>query len=628
MAQALAHRGPDDAGVYVDPSTGRCGLAHRRLAIIDLPSGAQPMSNENGTVWISYNGECYNYLELRRNLQAQGHQFKTASDTEVIVHLYEQYGSACVDHMRGMFAFALWDQAKQQLFLARDRMGQKPLYYGACAGRFVFASEPKAIVNQDWFERRANLATIGQYLLMGYIPGPESAFAGLLQLPPAHRLTVSAKNWRQPTPQRYWEIPPEPTYTGSFSDAAENIQAELTEATRLRLVSDVPLGGFLSGGIDSTTIVGLMSGLQTTPVITCSIGFESRLYNELPFARQAAERFNCNHSDHIASPDSFELVDKLSGIYDEPFADSSALPTYLLSQMARSKMTVALTGDGGDECFGGYDRYRALRLAEWVGKNRLLRWLAQRGIWNRLSRGEHHTRTHALARFLPGVSLPTAERYLKWLAVFDPALLTELLAGPISTVSGYPDPGRGPMARFFDNPAGDVPANGLPDHAGELSDHTADQASRAMLADGALYLPGDLNAKIDRASMAVGLELRCPFQDHKVVELAYSLPTDWRCGWRRGKRLLRAAFADLLPGNIARRPKMGFGVPVGQWLRGPLRPLFVDVVLSRRALERGMFAPAVIENLLAENDQGHSDHGGRLWSLLMLELWHRRYIDR
>lgn len=621
MSSALAHRGPDDAGVYIDPSTGRCGLAHRRLAIIDLPGGAQPMSNEDGTVWISYNGECYNYLELRRNLQAQGHRFKTASDTEVIVHLYEQYGSGCVDHMRGMFAFALWDQQKQELFLARDRMGQKPLYYGACAGRFVFASEPKAIVKLDWFQRRANLATIGQYLLLGYVPGPESAFEGLLQLPPAHWLTVSAENWRRPTPQRYWAIPPEPTFTGSFSDAVENIHAELTEATRLRLVSDVPLGAFLSGGLDSTTIVGLMSGLQTTPVITCSIGFESRLYNELPFARQAAERFNCNHNEQIVSADSFESVDQLSAIYDEPFADSSALPTYLLSQVARSKMTVALTGDGGDECFGGYDRYRALRLAQWAGKHRVLRWLAQRGIWQRLSSGEHHSPTHALARFLPGVSLPAAERYLKWVAVFDPALLTELLAGPISPVSGCPAAGGGPMARFFDSPTGDFPAGGL-------SGPAADQAGRAMLADGALYLPGDLNAKIDRAGMAVGLELRCAFQDHKVVELAYSLPTDWRCGWRRGKRLLRAAFADLLPANIARRPKMGFAVPVGQWFRGPLRQLFVDVVLSRRALERGLLVPAAIENLLAEHHRGHTDHGARLWSLMMLELWHRRYIDR
>ncbi|MCH9021430.1 MAG: asparagine synthase (glutamine-hydrolyzing) [Planctomycetes bacterium] len=605
MAAVLAHRGPDDSGVYLDPQ-GHCGLANRRLAVIDIKGGHQPLSNEDQTLWITYNGQCYNFEQLRKDLIAQGHRFQTRCDTEVIVHLYEQYGPDCVNHIRGMFAFAIWDTKKKQLFLARDRMGQKPLYYGFYRGRLVFASQCNAILQSDRFPRRPDHAAISQYLLLQYVPFPASGFKDIHQLPPAHVMTIDASNIEQPKAKRYWSLGQAAPFRGTFTQAKEQLHSELTEATRLRLISDVPLGAFLSGGIDSTIIVGLMSQFENDPIKACTIGFTEKKYNELPDARLVAKRYNCDHKVSIVQADCHETIDELTTFYDEPFADSSALPTFLLSQLARKHVTVALTGDGGDECFGGYDRYRALNWAQRIQRSKILNQLLRCGCWKNIRASEHRSRRRRLQRFMTAASMPIDRCYLKWLSVFDPDMLTELLRKENFTDRVEAN-GWNTLAAYFKKPN--------------------DPAGQAMIADGSTYLPGDLNTKADRASMAVGLELRSPFQDHKVVELAYSLPTRWRVNGLTNKYILRKTFRSLIPPPLRRRPKRGFGVPMGRWFRHELRERFIDTVLSRRALERGYFNQQAIENLLAENDQRRQDHGHRLWSLLMLELWHRKYID-
>ena len=621
MAGVLVHRGPDDQGIYLDPDNSICGLAHRRLSIIDIEGGHQPLCNEDESIWITYNGECYNFQELRKNLIAAGHQFKTKSDTEVIVHLYEEYGSKCVDHLRGMFALAIWDRNKRELFLARDRMGQKPLYYAIHNGRFLFASECKAILQVEGFPRNPDPQSILEYLLLQYVPYPRSGFAEIQQLSPAHTLSINETNFTNPTPQQYWSIPAVPTFTGDINQAAEKLREVLAESVKLRMISDVPLGAFLSGGLDSTIIVGLMSRLSGQPIQTYSIGFEEELYNELGFARQASARFGCDHYERTVRPDCADTMEKLSYYYDEPFADCSALPTYHLSHVTRNKVTVALSGDGGDECFGGYDRYRAMYLVEKVRRSRLLGFLARRRFWHRLAAAEHHGRLHRLQRLLSVVDLPASQGYLKWLAVFDPDLISEIIVPRLSPPSSQTRLAAPPGGLWHTLDFCFAETEGFAGTTDRLM-------GQAMWADGLHYLPGDINAKVDRASMSIGLEVRSPFQDHKVVELAYSLPTAWRHNGKLSKIILRQTYADLLPADIARRGKMGFGVPVGRWFRQELRDLFCDTVLSGRALQRGYFRRDVIDRLFRENERKQADHGHRLWSLLMLELWHRRYIDK
>ena len=517
MAAVLAHRGPDDSGIYLDPQ-GQCGLANRRLAVIDIAGGHQPLCNEDKTLWITYNGQCYNFEQLRKELTAQGHRFQTRCDTEVVVHLYEQYGPECVKHMRGMFAFAIWDVTKKKLFLARDRMGQKPLYYGFYQGRFIFASQCNAILQTEGFPRRPDLAAIYQYLLLQYVPFPASGFLDIQQLPPAHVMTIDASNIEKPPAKRYWSLGEVAPFRGTFAQAKEQIHSELAEATRMRLISDVPLGAFLSGGIDSTIIVGLMSQFKKEPVKACTIGFTEKKYNELPDARRVAKRYGCDHKVAIVQADCHQTIDELTSFYDEPFADSSALPTLLLAKLAREHVTVALTGDGGDESFGGYDRYRALIWAQRIQRSKILNRLLRCGCWNTIRAGEHRSRRRRLQRFMTAASMPIERCYLQWISVFDPDRLTELLQKE-SFADRVEADGWDTLADYFEKPN--------------------DPAGSAMSTDGLTYLPGDLNTKIDRASMAVGLELRCPFQDHKVVELAYSLPTHWRVKALTNKYILR-----------------------------------------------------------------------------------------
>ena len=607
MAQTLAHRGPNDSGIYLDVKNHHCGLAHRRLSVIDLQGGHQPMSNAEESIWITYNGECYNFQELRKELKQLGHRFKTNSDTEVIIHLYEQYGVKCVDHMRGMFAFAIWDKKKKQLFLARDRLGQKPLFYGLHNDRFIFASQCKAILTSHEFPRKPDRQSILSYLLLQYVPPPNTAFTHIQQLPPGHIMVVNQSNYRNPRTLKYWSPPKNVLFDGTFHEAIDQVRATLTEAVRLRLISDVPLGAFLSGGIDSAIIVGIMSQLQSEPVKSCSIGFEEKMYNELSLARITADRHGCAHHDFVVQANSPERINELCEYYDEPFADHSALPTFCLSHLARSKVTVALTGDGGDECFGGYDRYRAMALSEKLQQVGILRQSAGLKFWQRLSTGDYRSLRKRLKRFVTGLAYPPHQRYLNWICVFNPDRIKELCQ---SDTIGVQD---NPLA--WDRYADDFSLTESP-------------VSAAMRADLLHYLPGDLNTKTDRASMSTGLELRCPFQDHKVVELACTLPDTWKIKGRTGKYILRRAFSDMLPKAIRRQPKRGFSIPVGPWFRETWRDLLMDTVLSPRALQRGYFNGHAVRNLVEENDRRQDDHGHRLWALLMLELWHRTHIDR
>jgi asparagine synthase (glutamine-hydrolysing) len=616
MAGVLAHRGPDDSGLYLDTGTPQCGLAHRRLSIIDLAFGTQPMADEDQTLVIVYNGECYNFQALRERLAGLGHRFKTHSDTEVLLHLYQQYGPTCVDHIRGMFAFAIWDTKRRELFLARDRMGKKPLFFTVNRGAFVFASQCKAILQYPGFPRGADTSALVQCLFLQYVSAPRSGFESIFQLPPAHTLLITSQNYQNPIPKRYWRISRENRFSGSFGQAVEHVRSELLESVRLRLISDVPLGAFLSGGLDSSIVVGLMTQASGQPVKTCSIGFSEGLYNELPWARQVVNRFNCNHSEQIVRPDSIETIQKLVEYYDEPFADCSALPTFYLARLARQHVKVALTGDGGDECFGGYDRYRGLRAAEILEKWSIIRWIARRGFWGRIAAGEHRSIGHRLGRFLSALNRPAHQQYLQWLSVFNPDMIREIVGENLPVGIMTPGADWDCLADYFRS-----------DGWRNLTDAGLSDAHYAMLADAELYLPGDLNTKTDRAAMAVGLELRCPFEDHKVVELAYSLPIEWRTSLTTGKIILRQAFRNLLPHSILRRKKLGFGVPVGQWFRGSLRDFFIETVLSLRAMQRGLLRRAAVENLLQQNDSARFDHGHKLWSLLMLELWSRNYLD-
>ncbi len=606
MARTLAHRGPDDEGVYLAPDC-MAGLAHRRLSVIDLNTGHQPLCNEEGSIWIVYNGECYNFMQLRRRLCDQGHIFKTQSDTEVIIHLYEEEGPDCVKFLRGMFAFAIWNEKDQTLFLARDRFGQKPLYFSIMDGCIRFGSECKAILQDATFPRQANMNAIAEYLLLGYIRAPETAFLDIHQLPPAHHLTLTRNTCHIARPVCYWTIPGPDSHNSrqviSMQKAAEQVQATLTEAVQLRMISDVPLGAFLSGGIDSSCIAALMTRISNQPIEACSIGFNEGLYNELLWARQSADYIGANLHEETVRPDIADTVEKLARHYDEPFADSSALPTWYLSQMTRRHVTVALTGDGGDELFGGYNRYKAIAHARLLQSNVLIHWIANLKLWRTLKTPEHHSFIRHLKRFFTALNLPPDKQYLQWISVFDPALVRNLLADtpPLSELN--------PTAEFMDCP------------------HPHAYLNQALYFDATSYLPSDLNTKIDRASMAFGLELRSPFQDHLLVELVNRLPLEYRHDGSSGKRILKLICQNLIPAPIIKRPKMGFGVPVGAWFRTSLKSLFHDMVLSNHARCHRILNRSRIQSLFTEHNAGREDHGHRLWALLMLELWMRQYLS-
>jgi asparagine synthase (glutamine-hydrolysing) len=607
MADAQRHRGPDAWGVWSDPL---CALGHRRLSIIDLSeAGRQPLSNEDGTVWITFNGEVYNFQELREELESLGHQFRTRTDTEAIVHAYEQWGPECVRRLRGMFAFAIWDQNKRRLFLARDRAGKKPLFYTQPGDRFLFASELQGLVADPEVPREPDLAGADEYFSWGYVPAPRTGFRGISKLPPAHWLTADF------TPEgltlrveQYWSLSYGPKLQLSEAEAVEALREKLTEAVRLRMISDVPLGAFLSGGIDSSIVVGLMAGLSTQPVKTFSIGFQEAEFNELGHAKRIAERWSTDHHEFVVQPDAQAILPMLVRHYGEPYADSSAVPTYYVSQITRQNVTVALNGDGGDESFAGYERYLGNRIAERIGRipgSRLAAAFLARVLPDSLN---PKSRLRQARRFLSVASQPMAERYGRWLGFFPHEEKERLYSGDLKEQLPQRRPAAW-MASLFEEARGLNPVDA------------------AMAVDVVSYLPYDLLVKVDITSMANSLEARSPFLDHEVMEFAARLPVDLKLRGGESKSLLKRAFPDLLPPENVHRRKMGFGVPVGHWFRGPMRELLCDSLLSERGLSRGYFRSEEVKRLVREHLESRADHSFRLWNLLMFELWQQEFLD-
>ena len=604
MTAVLRHRGPDDEGVWMN---GSVGLGSRRLAIIDLSHrGHMPMTNEDGSLRIVLNGEIYNFQALRADLQRKGHTFRSDSDTETILHLYEEEGVECLQHLRGMFAFALWDARRRVLLLARDRLGEKPLYYFQNSAVFLFSSEPKAILQDPNVRAEADPGVIHNFLTYGYAPGADSAFHGIHKLPPAHYLLVQDG---QVNVHRYWSLRYTPKRQGSEAELGEELLDLLTESVRLRLVSDVPLGAFLSGGIDSSVIVALMRRLTSGRIQTFSVGFERLEYDERAYARQVAERFATDHHELVVKPDAASLLSRLVWHYNEPFADPSALPSFSLCESAREFVTVALNGDGGDEAFLGYDRYLAAHLAGWYDRipSPLRRGLA-RGV-GALPQGAPKSLVYRLRRFTEALALPPQRRYAQWMTYFANSQKDSLYTPEFAAQVGPMDSLSLLEAAYK---ASDAP-NFL-----EASAH----------ADVQLYLPDDLLVKMDIASMAHSLEVRAPFLDHKVVEFAASLPPTLKLRKLTRKYLLKKIMNGVLPEGIIRRKKMGFAVPIHHWFRDELWEMACDLLMDQRARQRGYFRPEVVRRYLDEHRTGKAYHHFRLWNLLMLELWHRMFIDQ
>lgn len=607
----LTHRGPDAQGYFTNHEAG---LGHRRLSIIDLTSGKQPMANEDGTVLVTFNGEIYNFRELRGQLESFGHRFVTHSDTEVIVHAYEQYGVKCLDHLRGMFAFAIWDSSTRTVFLARDRVGKKPLFYALAGGQLIFASELQALVQHPDILREPNLAAIDDYLTYGYIPAPNTAYHGVCKLPPAHYLTcrLSEVGGRPQDlrVERYWHLEYTPKQTLTEDQAVEGLLDVLTEAVRLRLIADVPLGALLSGGVDSSLIVALMSRLSSQPVKTFSIGFEEREYDELPYARAVAQRYRTDHHELIIRSSAMEILPTLVRHYGEPYADSSAIPSYYVAKLTRQHVTVALNGDGGDESFAGYERYLGSGLADRIHKLpppllKGLRGLASLMIPRSLSR---RSRVRQAKRLLDAASLPTAQRYLRWISYLTPTQKANLYTPEfVKRLAGH-NAEAWLLAEY------DAVGKGC-------------NALDTLLAlDVRTYLPYDLLVKMDIATMACSLEARSPFLDHKVMEFAAKLPANYKIKRTTLKYLLKKAAVSLLPPEIMHRRKMGFGVPVGSWMRNELRPLVEDLLLSSGARTRRYFQPTPLRQMVEEHAKGKQDHAYPLWAILWLELWHREFL--
>lgn len=614
MIDVLRHRGPDDEGGYaadyrwqsVQHAVPGVALGHRRLSIIDVCGGHQPLSNEDGTVWIVLNGEIYNFADLRHRLEGAGHTFRTASDTETIVHLYEDEGPGFLTHLEGMFALAIWDARRRQLVLARDRLGEKPLVYREEPGRLLFASELKSLLQVPGVPRQISPQALDEYLVYQYVPHPRTIYEGISKLPPGH-MALYRDGRLEVGP--YWTPDFRVEIDRPLAEDVAELRELLTKSVEQRMQSEVPLGVFLSGGIDSSIVVGLMRRLGAAPVRTFSIGFPVPQYDETAYARLAARHFQTEHEEFQVRPDAIEVLPKLVWHYDEPFADSSAVPTWYLSQMTRSRVTVALTGDGGDELFAGYPRYRAVWLASRL--DRLPRWarsMLGARFWRRLPGGARQKSLWRRARrFSEALTQEPARRYLEWIAIFNQARRMQLYTGDFRASLPQTDP-----AEFLEQ--------ALARSAGR------DPVTATSLADLVTYLPGDLMTKVDIASMAHGLECRPPFLDHRVVELAARMPVRRKFRRGRGKLILRRAFADLLPRAILRRGKMGFGVPLDHWFRNELKDHAGEVLLDRSTLARGYFRPDAVKRLWDEHQARRFDHSYRLWALLILELWQREWI--
>jgi asparagine synthase (glutamine-hydrolysing) len=598
MTTAQAHRGPDGDGFVC---RGAVGFGHRRLAIIDLATGDQPMANEDASVWIVFNGEIYNFRELRRELEARGARFRTASDTEVILRAYEEFGLDCVRHLRGMFAFAILDERRRTVFLARDRVGIKPLVYSWDGRRLLFASELKGILADPTFPRSLDLTAFGEYLTYHYVPAPRTIFTAARKLPPASTLLLSLDGG-EPRVSTYWRMTFAPNSHVTEADWMVGLRAQLRDAVRAHMISDVPIGAFLSGGIDSSTVVALMAEMSTSPIRTFAIGFPEAEFDELTFARQVARRHATDHHEYVVTPNALEVLPKLIWHFDEPFADSSAVPTYYVSKITRQHVTVALSGDGGDENFAGYRRY-----ARAVDLDRQMTGLGPTLLRPLLA---------AAARLLPvgapGQAYATMlassglEQYFRLVTYERTETLRRLLADRLATsASSAADPG------VFSRLGAQM---GAPDYVSALQ-HIDMQT----------YLPDDILAKVDRASMAVSLEARVPLLDHVLMEYIGTIPSSFKLRGGNGKYLLKQVMRDALPREVLERRKMGFGVPLAAWFRHELRDFAWDTLLSQSSRERGLFQPSEVSRLLRVHDSGRRDYSARLWALVCFELWMRQW---
>jgi asparagine synthase (glutamine-hydrolysing) len=604
MTETIAHRGPDGEDVWVG---GNVGLGHRRLAIIDLRAiAAQPMSNEDGSVWITFNGEIYNFKELRAELEARGHRFRTNSDTEAIVHAWEEYGRACVERLRGMFAFAIWDGPQRTLFLARDRVGKKPLFYFAGHDRFLFASEIKAILADPDVPVVPDAVALDHYLALQYVPAPQTAFTGIRKLPAAHWMEV--RDGRVEI-GRYWRLRYGPKRRLSFPDAVAELRWHIAEAVRLRLMSDVPLGAFLSGGVDSSAVVAHMAQALDRPVRTFSVGFEEAGFDERPFARMLADRYATDHTELVVRPSVVDILPRLVWHYDEPFGDSSAVPSYAIAELTRRQVTVVLNGDGGDESFAGYDRYVVNRRAR---RADVIPIGLRRSVAALIGRLPVSSRQRQPWRKLASVARAMAEiperRYARWIGHLSTSEREDLYTASFREAVEGSDPEQLFVEAFARSDAED------------WTDATLDT-------DVSLYLADDLLVKMDRATMAHSLEGRSPLLDHVLMEFAASLPPTFKLAGREKKRVLKAALRGVVPDAILDRPKMGFGAPIANWFRNELREMAHDLLLSPRAAQRAYFRPTVVARLLDEHMQSRADHSEDLWDLLVLEVWHRTFID-
>jgi asparagine synthase (glutamine-hydrolysing) len=608
MVRALKHRGPDDEGIHVEPGVG---LGMTRLAIIDLVTGRQPMSTADSAAWIVYNGEIYNFRDLRAELERRGHVFQTRSDTEVLLAAWEAFGEACVERFQGMFAFALWDRRRRRLLLARDRLGKKPLYYWHRDGLFLFASELKALLCHPAVARTIDWDALHHYLAFGYTPRARSIFAEIAKLPPAHTAVLADGRLAL---ARYWTLPGGSAVAAERiapADAPALVRHELREAVRLRLESDVPLGVFLSGGIDSSAVVASMREVTGQRIATFTVGFgpSAPSYDELPYARMVARRFETDHHEEILEPVVADLLPTIVHHFDEPFADSSAIPTLVVAQATARHVKVVLSGIGGDETFAGYPRYLGLRLSElYAALPRPLRSL-QAAAARRFLRDSEASRSWGnwIRRFLGGGDQPLPDRYLGWTRFFSDADL-ERLATPALRGRWHERIDDAQRAAF----------------AGLGHDDPVDGAFRIDLST---YLPDDLLVVADRASMAHSLELRAPFCDHRLVEQSLRLTPAAKLPGLRLKGLLKAAFADVLPRAILSRRKQGFMVPLARWLRTDLRPLMDDLLSSDRVRARGLFDVAAVDALKREHQEGGRSHADRLWTLMIAELWMRHHLD-
>lgn len=607
MNRAMEHRGPDDQGLYLGGGNGcSAAMGQRRLSIIDLRGGHQPIYNEDKSKVIVFNGEIYNFLELRPELEKRGHVFSTHSDTEVVLHLFEEYGDKSLDYLRGAFAFAIWDNRQSRLFAARDRVGKKPFIYAFKDGNFVFASEFKALLESGLIEKAINMQALDAYLSYGYVPAPLTIYDNVYKLLPAHYLVLAKRQLRS---YRYWSLNFKDKLALNHEEALLQLKEMVYQAVKIRLVSDVPLGAFLSGGIDSTIVVGLMSRISGKKIKTFSIGFADDKYNELAYARIAAKAFDTEHNEFIVKPQIEELLPKLVQYYGEPYADSSSVPSYYLAKMTRPYVKVALNGDGGDELFAGYERHWANRLAASLPIRLFLR-LGGKPFTKRLIPGAMHPKgaLSKIRRFAEAGVDPIAERYQAWVGLFT----------------------QGSKAGLYSSAFKQACADYSPlVYLRELFSKTDgfDAVDSFLYVDNLLNLPNDLLVKMDIACMMNSLEARSPFLDQRLMEFTAKLPSGMKLRGRSAKFILKRAFRDLLPEKILRRGKMGFALPVGFWFRNELKDFVKATLLSDKSLKRGYFNPAAVREILDNHFNARMDSTRQIWALLILELWHKEFID-